>query len=289
MRAVLSITLALAAVGAGCRGRVGATLIRARPYQTHAGIDEAEPAPLLVSLHGYGGDAAGFVEWFSMRAIADSLKARLVFADGTLDAEGRRFWNAGKACCNFYGAAVDDVAYLDALLDDAERRFRVDRKRVYLVGFSNGGFMARRYACERPERVAAVVSIGGAGPSPEECKPKRGVSVLEIHADTDPVVPYAGGLLGGSLPKSAPCPSARDSILAVARADGCDGAAVEDAHRLDLDEALPGEETSVLRFPGCKDGASAELWTIRGGGHIPNPTPAFPRSIAAFLSTRARP
>lgn len=65
-------------------------------------------------------------------------------------------------------------------------RFNVDARRVYLVGNSNGAFMAHRYACEHPARIAAIAGLVGAmRTGPSVCSPAAGVSILHIHGDAD--------------------------------------------------------------------------------------------------------
>jgi pimeloyl-ACP methyl ester carboxylesterase len=81
---------------------------------------------------------------------------------GQQDRRGHRFWSATDACCNLDGLAVDDVAYLRAVIRDVSARHAVDPRRVFIVGHSNGGFMAHRMACEASDLVAAVVSLAGA-------------------------------------------------------------------------------------------------------------------------------
>ena len=58
---------------------------------------------------------------------------------------------------------VDDVAYVGGLIDEALRTWPVDPKRVYIVGHSNGDFMAHRLACERADVVVAIAGLAGAG------------------------------------------------------------------------------------------------------------------------------
>jgi polyhydroxybutyrate depolymerase len=126
-----------------------------------APASHAATAPLLVLLHGYGSDHANVATHLGIAPLADSHGFYVALPDGTPDRDGARFWNASDACCDFDNLAVDDVAYLDAILDDALARYPIDPARIYVAGFSNGGFMAHRYACDRASRVTAVVSFAG--------------------------------------------------------------------------------------------------------------------------------
>jgi pimeloyl-ACP methyl ester carboxylesterase len=72
-----------------------------------------------------------------------------------------RFWNATDACCNLYGATVDDSAYLTDLIKMISTQYTVDPRRVYLVGHSNGAFMSFRMACDHADIITAIAALNG--------------------------------------------------------------------------------------------------------------------------------
>jgi polyhydroxybutyrate depolymerase len=234
----------------------------ARPYDVDvpANLDKSKPAPLIVLLHGYS--ANGFVQdaYFGFAALADARGVFVAHPDGMIDSTLKRFWNADDACCDIAHTGVDDVAYLNAVVDDMEQNYNIDKQRVFFVGHSNGGFMSHRMACDASTRVAGIVALAGdVWQDPSRCNPTVPVAVLQVHGDADDTVPYAGaGLM----------PSATQSVATWAAKNGCD-AALADAHQtLDLDTGLAGAETRVDKH-ACSKGA-AELWTIQGGSHLPN-------------------
>ena len=150
-------------------------------------------------------------------------------------------------------------------MEGALRTGRVDPDKVFVVGFSNGGYMAHRLACELGGLVKAVVSIAGAGPvSAVPCPASAPVRVLEVHGDADTVVNYEGGkrIRNGALREYL---SARKTAGDWAARLGCDPEPKPLAP-LDFERRLPAEETRVERFEGCDRGA-VELWTVRGGRH----------------------
>jgi polyhydroxybutyrate depolymerase len=203
-----------------------------------------------------------------------------VHPNGLHNRKWDRFWNATDACCNFYSAQVDDVSYISSLIDDVSALYNVDAKRVFVVGHSNGGFMAHRLACDLSDRITAVVSIAGAQWSdPSNCNPTSPVAVLQVHGDSDARVLYAGGAYDGHL-----YPSAQQTVELWAVLNAC-GSLVSRTHqRLDLDRVLDGRETRVERFRSCRRGA-VELWTIEGGEHIPVLTRRWPEPIFDFLAS----
>lgn len=119
---------------------------------------------LVVVLHGYTGDAAETVEFFGLRALAGRRDVVIAAPEGTTDSQGNTFWNASRACCDFQDSGVDDSGFLSRVIDTVVATQAVDPSRVYVVGHSNGGFMAHTFACEHADQVAAIVSLGGHGP-----------------------------------------------------------------------------------------------------------------------------
>jgi len=257
-------------------------VLAARPYRLRA-ADEHRPAPLLVALHGYGSSGEALARYFRL----DELDGFIVVApDGTRDVHGNRFWNATEACCNLFGATVDDVAYLTAVLDDVQATHNVDSRRIYVAGHSNGGFMANRLACELAPRIAAIVDVAGAGwYDPARCRPDGAVAVLHVHGDGDAIIRPAGGRVF-DIAHMPPYPSVEATVGAWTAKNRCPAPPRTAAARFDFDADVPGEETRVDRWERCARG-DVERWTVEGGSHTPAFTPSFARELGRFL--RAHP
>lgn len=237
------------------------------------------PAPLLILLHGYTSSGEETESILQLAPVADARGMIYTFPDGTADFVGNRFWNATNACCNFFASGVDDVAYIRSLIQGISDELTVDPGQVFVAGHSNGGFMAYRFACDEADRVAAVVSVAGATfDDPSACTPSRPVRTLQIHGTNDGTIDYNGGFT------IATYPSAIETTETWATYNGCDAVATTGLPPLDLDAGLPGEETTVMRYEtNCQQGASASLWTIEGGAHVPNISDSFTREVASFL------
>lgn len=262
--------------------------IAARPYmhRVPTSYDGARPTPLVVLLHGYG--AGGFVQagYFNFLRAVDSEGFLLAFPDGTPDTSMRRFWNATDACCDFGREGPDDVAYVDAVIDDMRAQYNVDPRRIFVVGHSNGGFMAHRYACERANRIAGIVSLAGATwNDAARCTPSRPVAVLQVHGTRDDVIGYNGGRT--PVGTGGPFPSARETVARWATLNRC-GAVAATTETMDLERTLDGAETRVDRAPGCM-GGGAELWTITNGSHLPAFGPEWPAAIARWMAAHPAP
>jgi polyhydroxybutyrate depolymerase len=269
MRATLTVAvLALAACSSHKTFPINAqptnALVRARPYDVDPpdGWSNGKPLPLLVVLHGYGANGFSQEAFFGLHSIVDARQILVAFPDGTVDQTGAHFWNATDACCNFYGSNVDDVAYLNALLDDVQINYNVDKRRIYLVGHSNGAFMAHRVACDSSARIAGVMAFAGdVWKDPSKCNPSQPVPLLQIHGDADNMVPYQGTNL---------MPSAVQSVATWAAKNHCTGGLQPTgAPPFDIDLDVPGPETRSEAW-SCPAGSAAELWTMQGGGHEPN-------------------
>jgi polyhydroxybutyrate depolymerase len=251
-------------------------VIVSRPYELHepTGYDGSKPAPLVIGLHGYGdGDNAdAFESWLRLGPEASKRGILYALPSGTLDSAKLPFWNATDACCNFYGAQVDDVAYIAALIDDVARTHALDRDRVYVVGVSGGGFMAHRLACDISERLAGVISISGATwKDASRCKPSSPIALVEMHGDADDTVLYEGGTIDLLDP---PFPGAVETIEHWKSYAGCTGDLHAVGPALDLETKAAGAETQPQTYDTCARG-DVELWTAHGGPHAPFFTAAF--------------
>jgi polyhydroxybutyrate depolymerase len=175
--------------------------------------------PLVIALHCYGCAPEFLSSQLDLPELAQKHHFVVASPRGHVDSRGRTFWNATAACCDFEGKGYDDVGAVVALIDDYVKRGVADPKRVYLVGFSNGGFLAWRVACEHADKVAAIVSIGGG--APETCRPSSPVAALDVHGSGDDVVPIDGHTLGAGLPQRGRFPTAAEALKVWARVDGC--------------------------------------------------------------------
>jgi polyhydroxybutyrate depolymerase len=149
-----------------------------------------QTVPLVISLHGTASNARENEQLTGLSRHAAESGFILVYPE----ALGQpTMWNIRD--CAF---APDDVAFMRGLIEHLCGRFDIDRERIFVCGFSNGGGMANRTACSLSQMVAGVASVSGAYPFWNGCHPARPIPLLAVHGTADEVVPYAG--LGDSLP-----------------------------------------------------------------------------------------
>ncbi|MEQ8604533.1 MAG: hypothetical protein RIB45_14555 [Marivibrio sp.] len=157
------------------------------------------PAPALgaiVHAHGYKGTAAGAMRNRSLRDAAAALGVALIALQARGDAwslpNGPGALRAGRP------ADLDgEIAYMEAVLQDAAKRFGVDRGRVMATGFSAGGMLIWELACRRSDLAAGFAPISGTfwAPVPASC-PAPPASLVHIHGTSDDVVPLDGRAIG---------------------------------------------------------------------------------------------
>ena len=152
-----------------------------------------ESVPLIINLHGYTSTAFEQMNYGDFRKISDTAGFLVVHPQGTIDAFGSTHWNV-----NWIGTGtVDDVSFLEALIDSLSSEYSINNERVFCTGMSNGGFMSYKLACELSNHIAAIASVTGSMNvnQTSNCAPQHPLPVMEIHGTADAVVPYNGNFL----------------------------------------------------------------------------------------------
>ena len=192
---LLSLCLARPAL-AGCDASPDPCQIPAGDYEAELPPGSTAPMPSVVFLHGYGGSGDGTMH---NRGMVDALLARgyaVIAPNGTpMQGQDGRDWSFAAV-----PGGRDDIAFIEAVRDDAAKRFGLDRSRMLLAGFSVGGAMVSYLACADPSAFPGYAPISGGfwRPQPETCAGP--VRLLHTHGWTDTTVPLEGRILdGGSL------------------------------------------------------------------------------------------
>lgn len=218
---------------------------RPRTYRLFVppGYDGHQRLPLVLDLHGSGGNAAGQARNSGL----ETLSATERFIVATLEAEGGR-WNVPVQ-----SGRPDDVAYVSDVISDVAKRVCTDDSRVYATGFSGGGRMTSLLACQLGSRIAAVAPVAGLRfPGPCTGRP---IPVLTFHGLADPQNPYDGHAEGRGAEWLESVPEA---LASWAQHDSCKGNAIL--------EDPPGP-LSTMRYDGCATGTEVRMIRIDGLGH----------------------
>ena len=246
--------------------------------------------PLIVSLHGFGGDSADQITYVPLHERVNADGFALLLPNGIRDSQGNRFWNPTDECCDSAKSGRDDVAYLTELVARAGEL--MDFGPVYFFGYSNGGFMAYHMACKGLPGLRAVASLAGTSYVEDtRCEGAAPVSVLHIHGSEDEVILFDGD-------QSEPDPEgagerafyagAQDMVTRWARRAGCEWPGLPQPYAtLDLDEYLAGSETEAFRLePICGEGINIELWIGVGSSHAPGYGEAFAHALVRWLMSQ---
>ena len=112
------------------------------------------------------------------------------------------------------------------------------------------------------------------------------IAVLQVHGTLDAVIGYLGGATVGQ----PPYPSAKNSVRTWGAKNRCTGANLTAiSGDLDLVTALLGDETEREGFTGGPSNAAAELWTMRGAGHVPVLNDQFAERVYSWLLAHPKP
>ncbi len=160
-----------------------------------ANFDESAPVPLVVALHGLTNNGNILFESSQFSIIADTANFILAFPTALTNGLGQTAWENGL----IVGSGADDTGFLRLMIEEISSDYNIDDDRVYMTGFSMGGFMSNRMACEFSEEIAAIASHSGtiADAIHTNCVPTRPFPMMHIHGTSDLIVGYDGNWLGG--------------------------------------------------------------------------------------------
>lgn len=231
-----------------------------RKYLVHLppSYDGSKPAPLVLCLHGGGGDIGFARRMFGMNEKSDAEGFIVAYPNGS----GRLgnhilTWNADECCGYAEAHHIDDVSFLRSFLHYVESEYNIDHRRVYVVGFSLGAMMTYRLATQMPEEFAAFAAVSGSM-NGKEPLPSLPISGLIIHGTADKHVPVKGG--GGKLAKWGFNVHAKPLAYTEkfwVNADGCSATPKVDKHGI----------VQRKTYTNSSNGAEVVLCTIDGYAH----------------------
>lgn len=157
-----------------------------------------EKFPVVLVLHGGGGNANNAESMTGFTRLVERERIIVVYPEGTSKRARIRLdtWNAAHCCGYAMTERVDDVGFIDALLDTLAVHYPIDQNRLYATGMSNGGMMSHRLGRELQHPLAAIAPVVGAVFGDERA-PSHPVSALMINGLLDKSVPPDGGLSEG--------------------------------------------------------------------------------------------
>ncbi len=257
-------------------------------------IDATKPAPLLILIHGF--TDVGSSPWEEMDTYmkvspeTDKRGMLLARVHGNTDPVLQKYyWNATDSCCDFENANPNDVGYILAVIEDVKKSYAVDPKQIYVLGHSNGGFMANRLACDKADVFAGIVSLAGETYKDQKrCAASAPIAFLQVQGDADDTVPYGGGPAEG-VAVFPPAPGAIETAKDWSVKNHCDPTPDDSQPAIDLATDLAGNETTKSVYKNCEANGATEVWTIHGGPHSPDFNDSWITSVLDFLMAHPKP
>jgi polyhydroxybutyrate depolymerase len=234
-----------------------------RTYIVHVpkSHDGSQATPVVLAFHGGGSNPQQMIRFCGLNDTADKHGFIAAYPSGTGRLDKVLTFNGGNCCGYAMTNQMDDVAFTKALLDDLAKVVKLDAKRVYATGMSNGAIMSYRIASELSDQIAAIAPVGGPMGT-QTCSPQRPVPVIHFHGMNDEFAPFHGGK--GKGVSGTDFYSVDHSIKAWVKANGCKDDPVTTAI---ADKAKDGTTATIQTYGGGKEGAEVVLVAIEGAGH----------------------
>lgn len=222
--------------------------------QTYYDIDSK--LPVVIGLHGTGGSADQFDRNYGLTERANELDFIAVYPEGVRSDRTLklRTWNAGTCCDYARENNIDDTKFISRLIDQLILDYRIDPKKLYVTGMSNGGMLAYRLACEIPEKIAAIAPVSCSMMVESPCNPSRPIPILHIHSILDTKIPYSGGVgIGGYYFPPV------DSVLNVW--------SINNTCTVSGNVVVDNADYKLLKWLTCADDVTIQTYLTKDGGH----------------------
>ncbi|RYY59806.1 MAG: phospholipase [Chitinophagaceae bacterium] len=220
---------------------------------------ESDQFSLVIAMHGGGGSGTQFETSSGLSTKANSAKFIVVYPDG-VESPGAlkaRTWNAGGCCAFAAETNINDVRFLSQLIDALIAKYKINPKKVYATGHSNGGMMSYRLACEIGGKIAAIAPNACTMVVQQPCNPARPMPILHMHSALDQNVPYQGGI-GTNGPSDHYNPPL-DSVFAVwSSKNSC---------AVTAQVLVNDSKYKYTRWSSCSVGSEIRYYLTTDGGH----------------------
>ncbi|HYF52343.1 MAG TPA: PHB depolymerase family esterase [Planctomycetota bacterium] len=225
--------------------------------------DGTKPLPLVMFFHGGMGTAKHAAESYGWSEKAEKENFIVVYPNGTGSVQT---WNAMHGCGSAHRSNIDDVGFVKALVADLKSKLKIDDRRIYAAGHSNGAMLSHRLGAELSDVFAAVAPVAGSiggqedANSPEKRipQPANPVSILIIHGKEDKNVLYEGGETKAGAERGRIDLSVADAVKFWVKANNC----VETPKEKVIDDG------KVIRQEySSPAGNDVVLCTVVDGGH----------------------
>lgn len=218
-------------------------------------LPSSKAAPLVLVFHGGGGHAVNMPKFTQFDPLADAEGFFVAYPDSF-----NKSWNDGRGL-----SPADDVGFVRLLIEQVQHAYKIDHKRIYATGISNGGFFAMRLACDLSQKVAAVAAVAATMPVPlvALCRPSAPVSAMFIHGTKDPLVHINGGPIGVRRDRGSAV-SLKEAVEFWRNWDRTSPNSVAE------EVSQPGRDSTQVHrevYDSGRDGTEVVVYVVEGGGH----------------------
>lgn len=209
-----------------------------------------EKFPIVFNFHGGGMTMGEQMLYTQMNKTAEKNNFIVVYPKGV-----KEDWNVGFGMS--YKNGKDDIGFIDSLLTNISKEYRINSKKVFATGLSRGGFFCHRIASELSHKFSAVASVGGTLPDSVAYynKSKNKIGVMVIHGTVDFVVDYNG--------KKNDYYSALDTYEYWKKINGIS----EKNEKKVVFNKNKKDETKIQIFETSNDKKTVAILTVENGGH----------------------
>lgn len=217
----------------------------------------SDPASIVMTLHGLGDNMTGFSA-LGFNYIADTANIIVIVPQAVSDPYAGTAWNSGAGSMGYYpNSSVNDIGFLNALIDTTMAHYAIDPQCVYLCGFSMGGFMTQRMAVQSNGKFAAFASMSGTlGSAITSFTPNRVVPVAHFHGTADSTVTFTATTFGLD----------PDSLVNLWVTNNLCNATPDTTH---FPNTVPGDSITVdlYRYTGTSNDDEVRFYVMNNCGH----------------------
>ena len=220
--------------------------------------------PLVLNLHGGSGNMVNAQGFSMLNPVSDQNNFIVAWPQGYGIAPPGFSWADGRNT-SADQAGIDDIGFIDKLIDTLIARYYVDTNRIYICGFSNGGFMVQRIACQLPDRFAAMASLGSSMDTIlyQNCNPSKPIPMAFFNGTADPAMPYGGGPMQN--PQVIPVVPVDTTVQFWVTHNNCQTA--NPVFNFPDTFTTDNSTAELYNFTNCECNADVKFYKLINGGH----------------------
>ncbi|MGB5820937.1 MAG: PHB depolymerase family esterase [Saonia sp.] len=225
--------------------------------------DGTEETPLVIVLHGGSGNAESVQGFTQMNPVSDQNGFLVAYPQGFGPTPPGYSWADGRAT-SATEMSIDDVGFIEKLIVELETEFNINSDSIYVCGFSNGGFMTQKLACELENTFAGIGTLGSTIGTDvlNQCATSQNIPMIFMLGDADSFVPYEGGTVANN-------PSPIEGIESLVDYWVGNNTCLTSNNGVNLPDTDTTDNSTVTfyEYTDCDCNANISFYRINGGGH----------------------